>query len=205
MTAQSKRSAVYLTSVQDVQMDPAVHSADVLTLAESHLKPSQQLHPNVLPNQLVQTFRCDRAQTAKGGVLTFVKDGLNAEQVSQNIPELEATIVDVKQKDLLIVTIYRQPGTVSVQKFLESVEELLSQEVFDTSNILVVGDFNEEVGGHTTGFFLQHGFVQQPHGPTTDYGSTIDHVYYKGASSPQVQVVNTYYSDHDMLVVTFDM
>ena len=195
----------YLTSVQDVQMDPAVHSADVFTLAESHLKPSQVLHPKVLPNHFVQTFRCDREQTAKGGVLTFVKDELNAEQIPQHIPGLEATIVNVKQKDLFIVTIYRQPGTVSVVKFLESVEELLSMEVLSTSNILVAGDFNEEVGGHTTGFFLQHGFIQQPHGPTTDYGSTIDHVYYKGAFAPQVQVVNTYYSDHDMLVITFDM
>ena len=194
----------YLTSYQDVQMDPTVRAADVLTLTESHLKPSHILHPTVVPDQFVETYRCDRVQAAKGGVLTFVKDELNAEQLPQHIPGLEATVVDVKQKDLLIVTIYRQPGSVSVLKFLESVEQLFSLDTLNAPNILVVGDFNEEVGGHTSRFFSQIGFSQQHHGPTTDYGSTIDHVYYKGHGMPGVHVVNTYYSDHDMLVVTFD-
>ena len=186
-------------------MDPTVQAADVFTMSESHLKPSQTLNPSVIPEHFGDTYRCDRVHAAKGGVLTFVKDGLHTEQLLQHIPGLEAAVVHIKQKNLLLVTIYRQPGSVSVLKFLESVEELFASDMCDTPNILVVGDFNEEVGGHTTRFFLQHGFVQQPHGPTTDYGSTIDHVYCKGAFAPQVHIVNTYYSDHDMLVVTFNM
>ena len=194
----------YLSSSEDVQMDPAVHAADVLTMTESHLKPSQTLHPSVIPEQFVETYRCDRVHAAKGGVLTFVKDELNAEQLPQHIPGLEATVVHIKRKNLLLITIYRQPGSVSVLKFLECVDKLLLLDMCNTENILVVGDFNEEAGGHTTNFFSDRGFTQQAHGPTTDYGSTIDHVYYKGQGSLQVHVSNTYYSDHDMLVVSFD-
>ena len=194
----------YLSSYQDVQMDPTVQAADILTMTESHLKPSQNLHPSVIPEQFVETYRCDRVRDGKGGVLTFVKDELNTEQLPHHIQGLEATVVHIKQKNLLLVTIYRQPGSVAVSKFLESVEELLSLDICNTPNILVVGDFNEEVGGQTSKMFLGRGFAQQTHGPTTDYGSTIDHVYFKGQGSLQVHVLNTYYSDHDMLVVSFD-
>ena len=46
---------------------------------------------------------------------------------------------------------------------------------------------------------------QLSHGPTTDYGSTIDHVYYNGQGVLEALVVNTYYSDHDMIVVTSNL
>ena len=60
-------------------------------------------------------------------------------------------------------------------KFLEFVEKLFASDMFEAPKILVIGDFNKEVGSRTTQFFVQPGFVKKPHGQTTDYGSSIDH------------------------------
>ena len=46
---------------------------------------------------------------------------------------------------------------------------------------------------------------QLSHGPTTDYGSTINHFYYNGQGVLEALVVNTYYSYLDMIVVTSNL
>lgn len=175
--------------------------ADVITFTESHLKPSQSLHPDVLPKESLSIFRCDCSQMSKGGVVTFASDALEPEQTHVDVPSLELTVVHLKQKQLHIITIYRRPGTVTLKRFLQSCEKLLSLDSLASGNILIVGDFNEEVGGKTSLLFEGKGFKQAKHGPTTDYGSTIDHVYYRGSDKVQVDIVNSYYSDHDLLVV----
>lgn len=192
----------YLNCFKDILKDPVVMDAEVLTMTESHLQSSQTLHVSVIPTHFSQTFRCDRIQGPKGGVLTFVQEGLYAKQHKQNIIGLEVTLVHFPEKNLLLVTIYRQPGSVPILKFLELLHTLLLQDIFSTENIIVVGDFNEEIDGHTTNFFLEHGYLQQSTEPTTDYGSTIDHVYIKGTFKISLKVINTYYSDHDMILLS---
>ena len=36
---------------------------------------------------------------------------------------------------------------------------------------------------------------------TTDQGSLLDHVYFKGVSPIQTEVSDTYYSDHDCIII----
>lgn len=69
---------------------------------------------------------------------------------------------------------------------------------------IMLGDFNEDILNTkrpeipTTMATL--GFTQLVQSPTTDYGSLLDHIYYnKLHTNIIVQVVDTYFSDHDMV------
>ena len=49
----------------------------------------------------------------------------------------------------------------------------------------------------------QHGFFQLVTKPTTDYVTTLDHVYYNGNKTMAIiDVVDTYYSDHDKVFLS---
>ena len=60
------------------------------------------------------------------------------------------------------------------------VEQLLSSTALLHAEILVVGDFNDDLMGNTTkisSWFESNGFNQLIDQPTTDQGSLLDHVY----------------------------
>ena len=84
------------------------------------------------------------------------------------------------------------------------VEQLLSSTALLHAEILVVGDFNDDLMGNTTKIsscFEKNGFNQLIDQPTTDQGSLLDHVYFKRVSLIQTEVCDTYYSDHDCTII----
>ena len=81
------------------------------------------------------------------------------------------------------------------------VQKLLSKPQLHGKNILVLGDFNEDLMENKTNicsFFQQYQFKQLIQQPTTDQGSLLDHIYFNGSSTTKTEVYNTYYSDHDV-------
>ena len=68
---------------------------------------------------------------------------------------------------------------------------------------VVVGDFNDDILHQTesriVSFMSSHGYTQIVDSPTTARGTLIDHVYCSSGlpGKPIVQVLDTYYSDHD--------
>ena len=84
------------------------------------------------------------------------------------------------------------------------VEQLLSSTALLHAEILVVGDFNDDLMDNTTKIrtcFEHNGFNQLIDQPTTDQSSLLDHVYFKGVSTIQTEVCDTYYSDHDCTII----
>ena len=107
-------------------------------------------------------------------------------------------------RKIVVITLYRRSSTVSTQEFIAMVEKLLSSTVLLHAEILVVGDFNDDLMGNTTKIcscFESNGFNQLIDQPTTDQGSLLDHVYFNGVSPIQTEVCDTYYSDHDCTIV----
>jgi len=51
----------------------------------------------------------------------------------------------------------------------------------------------------------QYGFQQHVKGPTTNYGSLLEHVYVNKAAVPVVDIVDTNYSDHDSVHVSIKL
>ena len=84
------------------------------------------------------------------------------------------------------------------------VKQLLSSTALLHAEVLVVGDFNEDLMGNTTkisSWFKWSGFNQLIDQLTTDQGSLLDHVYFNGVLPIQTEVCDIYYSDHDCTII----
>ena len=105
---------------------------------------------------------------------------------------------------IVLITLYRRSSTVSTQEFIAMVKQLLSSTALLHAEILVVGDFNDDLMGNTTkisSWFERKGFNQLIDQPTADQGSLLDHVYFNGVSLIQTEVCDIYYSDHDCTII----
>ena len=203
----------YLNHVSDIKIDPNICSADIMCFTETHLRNSDVIHINSQPTKHHVSFRKDRLTGAdKGGVMIFVHPQISASPLNINIPGLEfigAITSPVPNKQLVIITVYRRSTSTSIQHFISMLQQLLSHPTFLQKNILVLGDFNEDLMQNKTkinNYFKQHGYKQLIHQPTTDQGSLLDHIYFNGTSTTTTEVCDTYYTDHDstMLAVRKD-
>ena len=137
----------------------------------------------------------------------FVHPQISASPLNINIPGLEFTgaiTSPVPNKQLVIITVYRRSTSTSAQHFISMLQQLLSHPTLLQKNILVLGDFNENLMQNKTkidNYFKQHGYKQLIHQPTTDQGSLLDHIYFNGTSMTITEVCDTYYSDHDSTMV----
>ena len=74
--------------------------------------------------------------------------------------------------------------------------------------IIILGDFNENATAQNNSNLsqlMQHNHFQQfIQVPTTDGGSSLDHIYYNRPEEDNilVDVHDTYYSDHDSIFLT---
>ena len=88
------------------------------------------------------------------------------------------------------------------------IEKLIGNVLHGTDRVIVLGDFNEDILFDQEGkliyeCFMQMGFQQHVTCSTTDYGSLLDHVYSRRIDDFGVDVVDTYYSDHDRVFCFF--
>lgn len=69
---------------------------------------------------------------------------------------------------------------------------------------MIIGDFNEDIVTSSTVLKLmeQHGYNQHVQNPTTEKGTLIDHVYTKDMEGISVNVVQTYYSFHQAILIS---
>ena len=203
----------YLHHMSDLKQDNNICAPDIICITETHLKKSDIVHRNSQPNKHYIQYRRDRvASIDKGGIIMFIDPRIKSTPLKLDIPQLEflAAITSPTQENrLIIITIYRRPNTISIQCFIQLLQELLSNPALHQKNIVILGDFNEDLLANKTNicnFFQQHGFKQLIHQPTTNHGSLLDHIYFNVTSTTQTEVCDTYYSDHDstLLAITND-
>ena len=89
--------------------------------------------------------------------------------------------------------------------FLPRMKELLKSLPHQTFTV-IVGDFNFDLlecpNHKILDVMKEFGFIQQVQGPTTDYGTLLDHVYINRETTAEVKIHDIYYSDHDLLSVS---
>ena len=135
--------------------------------------------------------------------LSCYRNCIKSTPLNLDIPQLEFLAVTTSptlQNDLIIITIYRRPNSISIQHFTELLQKLLSDPTLDEKKIVILGDFNEDLIDNKTNihnFFHKHGFQQLIHQPTMNQGSLLDHIYFDATSRNEIEVCDTYYSDHD--------
>ena len=194
----------YLNHISDIKQDKNICACDIICCTETHLSKSDVIHTNSQPNKNYIQYRKDRVTGVdKEGIIIFVHPHIVSTILDVTVPKLEfaATVISpTTQDELIIITIYRRSNSVSAQHFIQMTQQLLSKPQLHGKNILVLGDFNEDLMGEKTNicsFFQQCQFKQLIHQPTTNQGSLLDHIYFNGSSITKMEVYDTYYSDHD--------
>ncbi|XP_078578075.1 uncharacterized protein LOC144862999 isoform X1 [Branchiostoma floridae x Branchiostoma japonicum] len=193
----------YLEHLDDLKVDQTVPQADVLCIVETFLK-GQEPIDIVLPN--AQSFRADRVGRLGGGVMAVARKAVCPTELAITSSELECTAITVTKSStkVNIVTIYRPP-CFPPAIFMDRLQNILPLLQNPT---VILGDFNFDLLKYPDHNILtvmnQFGFKQQVQTPTTDQGSLLDHVYINSNCSAQVNVVDTYYSDHDMVCISLN-
>ena len=143
----------YLDHVNDLKVDPVILSSNVVCFTETHLRNSDILHRNTQPTKSHIPYRQDRVGgVQKGGIMILVDHEIPSTRLDINIPGLEflaASISPAPTTKIVIVTLYRRSSTVSIEHFIAMIEQLLSHTTLLHAQILVVGDFNEDLMGNT--------------------------------------------------------
>ena len=142
---------------------------------------------------------------AKGGIMVVCPESLQPVRIgNQRPPQLEVVTIMATSThsgcSMCIVAVYRRPQPLAT--FLSLMDEFISS-VPQIVPTIILGDFNDNLLSISSlspllELMSSRGFSQLVQVPTTDYGSLLDHIYYNGAAEDTfIDVVDTYYSDHD--------
>lgn len=114
------------------------------------------------------------------------------------------TTADKSRREFHVGTVYRHPQS-SRTEFRQAMSHIVGH-MTPGLPVIITGDFNDEQQLSSDGTdrrwvsrtLEQLGFKTQiiPL-PTTDFGSTIDHVYTREFNDLHIRVTDCYYSDHD--------
>lgn len=202
----------YLEHFDDMKNDPAIRKMDVLCFAETFLHDGQRLGPEQMLKQDIKCFRAERPLDHgihRGGIMIQAPQGMTPASLDTPSTVLEYTgiALHTHQRTINIVTVYRPPSQ-GPRIFKDCLQILMT--TLNTENLTVLlGDFNFDLLDTPDHDILQlmahHGFRQCVTGPTTDQGSLLDHVYVNQPVTVHVDVVDTYYSDHDIICVSLQM
>ena len=95
-------------------------------------------------------------------------------------------------------TFYRS-STYSCQTFMQKLGEVLND--YTDSSLCIVGNFNKDILENSDKLihktFLNAGFTQHVKLPTRDSGTLLNHVYTHHMQEVEMEVSDTYFSDHD--------
>ena len=196
------------TKKTDVQMYKEVQMVDILCLTETHFEVTDVISTKTFwKNKKGEVYRNYREGRKGGGVAIVVSEKFISNQISID-SQLEVVGVEVYCPNKVVVLCTYIPPGVSKVAAKYHIEKLIGNVLHDTDRVIVSGDFNEDILFDQEGkliheCFMQMGFQQHVTCSTTDYGSLLDHVYSRRIDDFGVDVVDTYYSDHDMVFCFF--
>ena len=200
-----------VAKLPDIEQDINLTSAQIVCFTETWLIPEQD-SPHLADHPAV--VRSDRITgNTKGGVMMNIHKAI---QVSYGtnfnnilIETTTATLTLPTNAQLQVALVYRSPS-VPTSTLVTVMSNILNQLRMANMPTIVLGDFNDDLlakpESRLASFMSHHGFSQLVHSPTTDNGSLLDHVYYNRPSDHcKVQVIDAYYSDHDIVHCSFAM
>ena len=196
------------TKKTDVQMDKEIQKVDILCLTETHFEDKDTVTVNSFWNKKKgELYRNDRVGRKGGGVMIIVSERFISNRIKID-SYLEVLGVEVYcPSKVVILCMYIPPGVSKIAAAYHT-EQLIKNVLHDTDRVIVLGDFNEDLlldleSKPIYQHFMKMGFQQHVICNTTDYGSLLDHVYSRRIDDIGVDVVDTYYSDHDRVFCFF--
>lgn len=188
-----------LCHMKDLSDYEIFQKSDIVTFTETHLQNENNIYQSQFNWGERDIFRSDRSSGVKGGVMTIVKKEYNSNIINVKTKFTECTLIYVPMYKLYILTVYRQVTKSNIDNFTSELNNIICNNFGLLDNIVIIGDFNQELGGSISKFMLEKGFNYLNMDATTDYGSKIDHVYIKGTFEVRAIIKNTYFSDHETI------
>ena len=200
--------------IQDLRSDLNYLSADINIFAETRFSFQDTDEMYYIPGY--ELFRNDNSNSSNasrpyGGTAVYSKiPYLPGYPCCNNIHGIELTVIKITSLvDWTIVGIYRSPK-VPVRQLCQAITETLNN-IMPDNNIIILGDFNINWLVETERRPLFNLLVRDKHYKqlistyTTDNKTLIDHIYtnIKSHSDIQTGVLETYFSDHKAVWVSF--
>ena len=195
------------TKKTDVHMDKEIQKVDILCLTETHFEDTQVVHLKNFWKKKGELYRNDRRARKGGGVIIAVSEKFISNQINID-SQLEVVGVEVYCPSKVVILCLYIPPSVSKIAAVYHIHHLINSVLHKTDRVVVAGDFNEDILFDQEGkviheSFVKMGFQQHVTCSTTDYGSLLDHVYSLNIEDIGIDVVDTYYSDHDRVFCFF--
>ena len=196
------------TKNTDIQMDKEIQKGDILCLTETHFEDTQVVDvKNFWKEKKGELCHNDRKGRKGRGVIIAVSEKFISNQMEID-SQLEVVGVEVYCPSKVVILCLYIPPSVSKIAAVYHLHQLINSVLHETDRVIVLGDFNEDILFDQEGkviheFFVKIGFKQQVTCSTTDYGSLLDHVYSRRIEDIGIDVVDTYYSDHDQIFCFF--
>ena len=181
---------------------------DIMCFTETHLQ-SQHDVTHYLDTHDYIAYQKDKSDISNQyGIMLCVSSKLSAQPLTLiGIHQLEfcAASVTLPSGKVSICTVYARPSLSTTLK-LQDLQNIISQLPKDTPSF-IIGDLNHDLAHEKNTPLITKletlGFRQYVDASTTDYGSILDHIYYNGRVDMRIDVVDAYYSDHDLITITF--
>ena len=191
----------------DLKEDKELQKADIVCFTETHYCSENEVNVSSIWEKNGCMYRLDRSGRKGGGVLIAVCDKYKSKRVCFE-SHLEAIAIELYCPDrIVLICMYLSPS-VNKKAAVKCIEKLLCDVSDLDDKVIIVGDFNEDLlsdtGDKSILNCLQNcGFKQHVYKATTDYGSLLDHVYTRKVKDVGIDVLDTYYSDHDRVFCFF--
>ena len=178
----------------------------IFGMSETKLK-DHKLSTSFNINGFQTPFRKDNNTNGGGGIIVYVRDGINAKRredlETNDISCLWLEIIPVKGKSFLVGNMYRPPD--SKVEYNDRFEEFIDNVLNEEKEFILLGDFNKNLlnedtdrdwGNFTTSLGLTQ-LINEPTRVTNDSKTLIDHIYTANEENIQsVKVEKICISDH---------
>ncbi|XP_056093733.1 uncharacterized protein LOC130072579 [Rhinichthys klamathensis goyatoka] len=198
--------------VQDIQAHRQLMNADCICLTETWLKVEDQVQiPGFIFKHNPRAKCYDNStplfsnlkQQRGGGVAIYCCENMFFKVIIPEPCNLECLYFSVPHISLNAALLYR-PNSYQIDVFRQNLLHVITELEKHPGKKVIMGDFNEDIlTSSSIGTLMEvHGYSQHVQCPTTEKGTLIDHVYIKDAENVTIEIVSTYYSYHEAILVS---
>uniref|UniRef100_A0A8C4ZZC5 ATP-dependent DNA helicase n=1 Tax=Gadus morhua TaxID=8049 RepID=A0A8C4ZZC5_GADMO len=203
--------------MEDLKHDQRILSADIICVTETWLEQNTSVDSIEMPGWTFNhklrsqsyhnmTQFQDLVNKQHGGVGYYHKDHITCNIIHMPCSDLEAIMFNVQPLNYNYIVLYKPPSY-KLALFKQNLALVMQHFNQLSGGKVIMGDFNDNalVSKSAENFMQQQGYTQIVSSPTTENDTTIDHVYIRDINPTdiKVQILSTYYSDHECLCLDF--
>ena len=180
---------------------------DLIMLTESWLSEN-----SIIPEMANYTTHSTKSHLNQNdGIVLYLKDSIHAKVYEPKYCEEVNCLVTTINNDLAVVTMYRPPAFKNLDRFLKSLDQILSS-IKQYKNIVLMGDLNiniklEQLNPKLTEYLnllASHGLLTTHTLPTRE-SNCLDHCFVKTKLKPLTIVCNSTLTDHSSVMLSLPL